>query len=337
MQFNTTSSPHLKPSASVAKVMGTVILAMLPGLGVALWQFGWPLLFNLLLAVFTALFCEAIVLQTRGRDAKRFLSDGSAVLTALLLAVAIPAGSPWWLVVIGVFFAIVVAKQLFGGLGYNPFNPAMIGYVVLLICFPVEMTRWLSPTALGGCSLNFAEAWQLFAHGAAACIDGLSAATPLDEWRTAVSQEASTDKLASLGYVAGAGWEWLALAWLAGGAFMLLKGTIKWQIPAAMLCAILLWSGLFWLIDAQRFADPLFHLLGGATMLGAFFIATDPVSASTTPRGRLIYGFGIGSLVFIIRAWGGYPDAVAFAVLIMNMTAPLLDYYTQPRVFGHKG
>lgn len=338
MQFKTTSSPHLAPENSVSKVMFTVIAAMVPGLAVSLWLFGWGLAINIVLAVFTALLAESVILQARQKDSKRFLADGSAILTALLLAVAIPVGSPWWIPVIGVLFAIVMAKQLFGGLGYNPFNPAMVGYVVLLICFPVEMTQWQSPAAVQECSISFAAAWNLSFSGVSPCPDGLTSATVLDSLRTLLSRgnDLSNTGIEGLGFSAGAGWEWIALAWLCGGVFMLWRGVIKWHIPVSMLLSLSVLAILFWLIDPQQFPRPDFHLFAGATMLGAFFIATDPVSASTTAKGRLLYGAGIGVLIFIIRSWGGYPDAVAFAVLLMNTTAPMLDYYTQPRVFGHE-
>lgn len=311
MEFKTTSSPHLKPKTSVSKVMLQVLVALIPGIAVYILYFGVDILSNIAIAVVTAVVCEAAMLLIRGVAVKRHLLDLSAVLTAVLLALAVPATAPAWLLVVGVGFAIIIGKQLYGGLGYNPFNPAMIGYVVLLISFPALMTQWPGT-------------------------DGLSAATPLDSVRTAISQELAISGLELPIAFGQSPWHWISIAYLIGGIYMLARGTIRWQIPASMLGALLLISTVFWMIDSDRFAGPIFHLFSGATMLGAFFIATDPVSASTTVRGRLIYGVGIGLFIYIIRTWGGYPDAVAFSVLLMNAAAPTIDYYTKPRVFGHQ-
>lgn len=310
MEFKTTSSPHLKPKTSVSKVMLQVLLALIPGVITYVVFFGPAILINIAIATVTAVILEAAMLMIRGVAVKRHLMDLSAVLTAVLLALAIPSGAPPWLVVVGVFFAIVIAKQLYGGLGYNPFNPAMIGYVVLLISFPALMTQWPGT-------------------------DGVSAATPLDAVRTAVSQELAISGLELPIGFGESPWHWISLSYILGGIYMLTRGTIRWQIPASMLGTLVIMSTLFWMIDGDRYASPVFHLFSGATMLGAFFIATDPVSASTTVRGRIIYGMGIGAFAYIIRSWGGYPDAVAFSVLLMNAAAPTIDYYTKPRVFGH--
>jgi electron transport complex protein RnfD len=288
-----------------------VLVALVPGIATYVAFFGPAILVNIVIATVTAVIFEAAMLLLRGVAVKRHLLDLSAVLTAVLLALAIPTGAPVWLIVVGVGFAIIIAKQLYGGLGYNPFNPAMIGYVVLLISFPALMTQWPGT-------------------------DGLTAATPLDSVRTAVSQELA---ISGLNLPIGFGqspWHWISVAYAIGGIYMLVRGTIRWQIPASMLCTLLVMSTLFWMIDGDRYVNPVFHLFSGATMLGAFFIATDPVSASTTERGRIIYGVGIGLFIYIIRSWGGYPDAVAFSVLLMNAAAPTIDYYTKPRVFGYR-
>lgn len=334
--FETASSPHLKPSTSVSKVMGLVLLALLPGIAVYSALFGWGVLSNLLIACAAALVFEVVMLQLRSKPITPFLKDLSAVVTAVLLAVSLPPGSPWWLIVVGVFFAIVIAKQLYGGLGYNPFNPAMIGYVVVLLCFPIEMTQWQAPLATAGadCANLAATLGQVF--GGASCeLDSWTSATVLDSARTAVSQGQSVVGRHT-GMVASAGYEWVALAWLAGGLFLWWRGIISWHIPLALLTTLAVVSSLGWWIAAERLLTPATHLIGGATLLGAFFIATDPVSACTTVKGRVIYGALIGLLIYVIRSWGGYPDAVAFAVLLGNLAAPMIDYYSKPKVFGYQ-
>ena len=334
------SSPHLHGPASVTRVMGRVILALLPGLVVYTWVFGPAVLIQVGLAVVVAVTAEAVLLRVRGRPLKPFLSDLSAVLTALLLALAIPPLVPWWLTVVGVLFAIIIAKHLYGGLGYNPFNPAMVGFVVLLISFPVEMTRWPAALGLAGTAPDLADATRWIFTGTLPSgqdIDALSGATPLDSVKTALAQgsdysAASAGQL--FGLVGGAGWEWIQAGFLMGGLFLLATRTIAWQIPAGLLAGLLLPALLAWMIAPGSQPPPWFHLVNGATVLGAFFIATDPVTASTTPRGRLLFGAGIGLLTWVIRTFGGYPDAIAFAVLLMNMAAPLLDQVTRPRAYG---
>jgi Na+-translocating ferredoxin:NAD+ oxidoreductase subunit D len=244
-------------------------------------------------------------------------------------------------VVIGIFFAIVVAKHLYGGLGYNPFNPAMVGYVVLLISFPLEMTQWATPVgalAEGQTLPGLGEALNKVFRGAG--IDGYSSATPLDTLRQSGSQTLvdlyeSAPVLAS-GRWAGNGWEWANLMFLAGGLYLLYKRVFTWHAPVAMLASLGLLAIIFYDSGSSNSAgSPLLHWLSGATMLGAFFIVTDPVTSAVSNKGRLIYGAGIGILVFVIRTWGNYPDAVAFAVLLMNFAAPFIDYYTVPRTYGH--
>ena len=334
------SSPHLHGPASVTRVMGTVILALLPGLAAYAWAFGPAVLIQVGLAVVVAVTAEAVLLRVRGRPLKPFLSDLSAVLTALLLALTIPPLVPWWLTVVGVLFAIIIAKHLYGGLGYNPFNPAMVGFVVLLISFPVEMTRWPAPLGLEGVAPGLADAARWIFTGvlpAEQTIDALSGATPLDSVKTALAQGSGYSAASAgplFGLVGGAGWEWVQAGFLAGGLYLLATRTIAWQIPAGLLAGLLLPAVIAWLLDPGSQPPPWFHLVNGATVLGAFFIATDPVTASTTPRGRLLFGAGIGLLTWVIRTLGGYPDAIAFAVLLMNMAAPLLDQVTRPRAFG---
>jgi electron transport complex protein RnfD len=252
------------------------------------------------------------------------------------------------LTLLGMLFAIVIVKQLYGGIGYNPFNPAMAGYVFLLISYPVAMTSWLPPDvpellqARDLATLSFMDSARLIFTGTlppSLTWDAITAATPLDEMRTLIDQGAVIDEIRQSplwGDFGGRGWEWVGNWFLLGGLFLIWRRVITWHIPASFFAGLLIMAALFWFLDPQTHPNPAFHLFSGAAILGAFFIATDPVSACTTRRGQLIYGAAIGALVFVIRTWGGYPDAVAFAVLLLNIAAPMIDYYTQPRVFGQR-
>lgn len=323
-------------------------LCALPGLAAQTYFFGWGTLIQLIFAIAVAVSLEALVMVFRKRSPMRALRDNSAIVTAWLLAVAIPPWSPWWIMVIGLIFAIVIAKHLYGGLGQNLFNPAMVAYVVLLISFPVQMTSWSAPTSLIPDHVNFADTLSLIFTGydydglslqqVRTGVDGVTMATPLDAFKTGIHTGATPSEVLSqpiFDGLAGIGWQWVNLAYLLGGLVMIKKRIIQWYIPVGFLASLTLFSVVFSLLTPGETASPIFHLLSGATMLGAFFIATDPVSASTTVKGRLIFGALIGALVFIIRSWGGFPDGVAFAVLLANMCVPLIDYYTKPRTYGH--
>lgn len=328
--------------------MRLVIYCALPGFLLQMLFFGWGVLIHFALAAITAIVCEVVILELRKKDFEHALGDFSAVLTALLLAVSIPPLAPWWITVLGTFFAIVIVKQLYGGLGFNLFNPAMAAYVALLISFPVQMTAWLPPQSLAENSHNLFDALSVIFTGFSidgysinqlrAGLDGFTMATPLDTLKTDLTlgntyQEVLTKPI--FDGETGIGWFWINLAYLAGGLILLKTKVINWHIPVSMLAAIFVLSAIFSIYEPDYFASPWFHLFSGGTMLGAFFIATDPVSASTTNKGRLIFGAAIGVWVYVIRNWGGYPDAIAFAVLFMNMTVPLIDYYTRPRTYGH--
>jgi len=356
MSLSTPTSPHTHNPESVTRVMLRVIYAMIPGIIAYVWFFGWGVVINICLAVTVALISETMILWLRKYPVRIHLTDCSAVVTAVLLAMAIPPLAPWWVTLIGVAFAIIVAKHLYGGLGYNPFNPAMIGYVMLLISFPKEMTIWLPPISTSEVHLGFTDTLTyIFTHQLPAGItfDALTEATPLDSLKTHIDLGNTVAEIREqfgfnsqvteilsvspiFGRLGGLGWEWIGGAFLFGGLWLMYKKVINWHIPGAMIASLTVMALLFTLINPDLYAGPLFHLFSGATMLGAFFIATDPVTASTTPQGRLVYGAGIGILTYVIRTWGGYPDAVAFAVLLMNMTVPVIDYYFKPRVFGHK-
>jgi electron transport complex protein RnfD len=332
-------APFVLGRSSVTQVMAWVLAALLPGIGVHVWLFGPGILVTLSLATATALAAEAAMLKARGYPAKPFLADLSAVVTAWLLALSLPSLAPWWLIVTGTLFAIVVAKHLYGGLGQNIFNPAMVGYAVLIISFPLQMTQTTGPLSLTENPLTLAQSAAIIfgAEGARATLDAVTMATPLDALRTGLLQQLTVDEIMAqpiFGRFGGTGFEWLALAFLAGGALLWALRIISWHVPLAFLAGIWLTAGFLHFFDAGRFGAPWFHLMAPSVMLGAFFIATDPVSGSTTPRGKLIFGFGAGFLTIVIRTWGGFPDGVAFSILLMNLAVPLIDQYTQPRIYG---
>lgn len=335
------SSPHILLSNSITRVMLLVVLALIPGYIAYIYFFGWGVIINSAICLFTALISEASILRLRHRPLWPYLTDGSAVVTALLLALALPPILPWWLAMLATLFAIVLAKHLYGGLGYNPFNPAMVGYAILLISFPKYMTAWL-PARGEHLSLGFLDNLRYNFLGmlpGGSSYDAITQATPLDKLHIQLGLGKTVNETISSFHqfsgLYGVGWDWVSLMFLLGGLFLIYKRVISWQIPIAMLASLAVISSIAWLLNADHYPNPLFELIGGASMLGAFFIATDPVTASTTPRGRLIYGAGIGIFTYIIRTWGGYPDGVAFGVLLMNLAAPTIDQYTQPRVFGH--
>jgi Na+-translocating ferredoxin:NAD+ oxidoreductase subunit D len=334
--------PYISASPSISIIMLKVLLALVPGIVAYVLVFGSGVLVSLALASATALASEAVMLRLRSRPVVPFLMDGSALVTAWLLALALPPLAPWWLVVVGTLFAIVIAKQLYGGLGYNPFNPAMIGYAVLLISFPAIMTQWPAPLALAHASLGLVDQLhyilsRVLPDGVG--IDAVSSATPLDYLKTQLKLQhgiAEIRQAPVFGVLGGRGGEIVAGAYLLGGLYLLQQRIISWHVPTAFLLALAGMAGIFHLVDPAHYASASFHLFSGASMLCAFFIATDPISGPTTPRGRLVFAAGIGILTWLIRAYGGYPDGVAFAVLLMNICVPLIDANTQPRVFGHQ-
>lgn len=340
MKLLNISSPHATRPGNTGDVMKQVILAMIPGIAAVTYFFGPGHLIQIALAVVLAVGAEAAVLYARKKPIGFYLNDYSAVVTAILLALALPPLTPWWVTTTAVLFAIVVAKHLYGGLGQNPFNPAMIGFALVLISFPVPMTTsWTAPADVAN-TTSFAEAMQFIFIGRES-IDAFTMATPLDMYKHQVAVE-TADEILQHPIFGGAdsshiaiGWEWINLAFLAGGLYLMWRRIFTWHIPVSYLASLTLCALLFGWDDDSAVPASL-HLLAGATMLGAFFIATDPVTASTTPLGKLIYGAGIGLFIYVIRAWGSYPDAIAFAVLLMNFAAPFIDQYTQPRTYGHK-
>lgn len=344
MLFKKADAPYLKDYSNVQSMMLKVIYALVPGSIAMFWFFGWGVLFNLIIAISVCLGSEAMMLKFRRRPVEPALKDGSALVTACLLALALPPLAPWWLIAIASLFAIVVAKHLYGGLGFNPFNPAMVGYVVVMISFPREMTLWTPPMGVAGGWPSFIDTLAIvFGSGAPSGqdIDAITMATPIDALKTHINMEHDIEYVRAhrvygelFGPVTGVGWEWINGLYLAGGLWLIKQGVIDKRIPIAFIVSMVLISNFFAVYDYSSYSSALFHTLSGGTMLAAFFIATDPVTASTTPRGRIIYGAGIAAIAYIIRNWGGYPDGIAFGVLLMNMAAPLLDQYTQPRTYG---
>lgn len=331
---------------STSQVMATACFALIPGAFAQIYFQGWGVLINLVICASTAITAEAIILKVRKKPVRETLCDFSALLTGLLIALALPPLLPWWMSIIGCSFAIIIAKQLYGGLGFNPFNPAMVGYVLLLISFPIEMTAWLPAKSIALEVASLTESIQLIFTGYTTSgmdvnsyrliADGFTMATPLDESKTALATGLmSSEIMAQADFQSNlTGWFWINCAFLIGGLSLMLLRIIHWHIPVSLLVSIWLTSTLLSLYDSDLFLPSTTLLFSGATMLGAFFIATDPVSASTTFKGRLIYGASIGLLIVIIRTFGGYPDGVAFAVLLLNIAAPTIDHYTKPRVYG---
>jgi len=336
------AGPYAHERTSVSRIMVLVVLALLPATLFSLWQFGWPAIFLFLITVGTCLIAEAACLRAAEKPLRPSLLDGSALLTGWLLAMSLPPWAPWWIGVLGGLIAIVVAKQVFGGIGQNLFNPAMVARVALLISFPAELTRYVAPA-------------PLFSPQAPGFVDGLgitfglngpdmvTGATLLGQVRTELGQGHTLPDILpgiyqpwsdAVGTLAGSMGETSALLLLLGGLFLLSQRVITWHIPVATIATLALAATLMNLYDPAHYPDALYHLVGGATLLAAFFIATDPVTSPISPRGQLIFGAGLGVLIYSIRTWAAYPEGVAFAILLMNTCTPLIDHYVRPRVYG---
>lgn len=344
MRFDTSPAPHVIAGYTVPRVMFQVLLALAPVAIVHVLLLGPGLLLQLAVACVTALLAEAAALRWRGRDAGPALRDGSVLVTACLLALSLTPLLPWWLTALGTALAVLLGKHVFGGLGQNPFNPAMVGYAILLVSFPLEMTQWPVPLDTPGAS-SWSELAQLtvasvFGGGLDPRWDGYTGATALDAVRTGLDLRYTLPELLAretiMGPLGVRGYAWLNLAALAGGVYLLARRLIRWHIPVAVLAGLLLPAFVAHALDPGAHLSAATQAFAGATMLAAFFIATDPVSAATSDRGRLWYGAGIGLLAWIIRTWGGYPDGFAFAVLLMNLAVPFIDRYTIPRIHGRE-
>ena len=316
------SSPHIHNGESIPVIMYNVVIALMPAALVGIYVFGFPALKMIITCIVFSILSEYFFQKITKRKITAF--DGSAVVTGLLLAMNLPAAAPWWVGALGSVIAIVVGKQVFGGLGQNPFNPALVARVFLLISFPVQMTKWMKPV-LGK-----------FLHP-----DIVTSATPLGLAKEDILLHghivnASKISLFDLfiGNVGGCIGEVSALALIAGGLYLIYRGYVRWHIPISFILTVFIFTGIFWLINPHRYMNPLFHVLSGGLMLGAFFMATDMVTSPITEKGMVIFGIGCGLLTSIIRLWGGYPEGVSFAILLMNAAVPLIDRYVKPKKFG---
>ncbi|MES9968399.1 MAG: RnfABCDGE type electron transport complex subunit D [Candidatus Thiodiazotropha sp.] len=337
------AGPYTHARTSISRTMGLVMLALLPATLYSLYLFGWPAIFLFVTTLIACLLFEAGSLRIAGKQARPFLLDGSALLTGWLLAMTLPPWAPWWIGVVGAFLAIVIGKQVFGGIGQNLFNPAMVARVALLISFPLEMTLFNAPVPLFSAQApGFLDSLAI-TFGSSDQLDAISSATTLGHLKTelgrAVPLETASSGIDSvwqliLGQTSGSLGETSALLLLLGGLFLIYKRIITWHIPLAMLGTLTLLASLFHLLDPESYVGPLTHLLSGAAIMGAFFIATDLVTSPVSIRGQLLFGAGVGLLVYAIRTWAGYPEGVAFAVMLMNACTPLIDHYLKPRIYG---
>ena len=334
-------APHLPPISTVGGVMRQVLYALVPGIVAHVVYFGVGILFQILLAVGFALLLEAAMLKLRDRPLKPFLSDYSAVVTAVLFAPCMPPLAPWWIALTGMVFAIVIAKHLYGGLGSNLFNPTMVGFAAVIIAFPIELSQWLAPRSLTPGLPGIGEtAAAIFTGQLPPSVSwaAISQATPLDALKTGVAENRLVTEIRDapiFGDFGGLGWEWIANFYALGGMYLVWRRVISWHVPIAVIGTTILVSTPLWLLGPDIHPSPLQHVFSGALVLAAFFIATDPVSGCSTMRGRLVFGAGVAILTLAIRRYGGYPDGVAFAVLLMNMAAPMIDRLTRPRTYGH--
>lgn len=309
-------SPHVHGGDSVQKNMYGVCIALVPALLASLWFFGLGAAIVLCTSVLACVLFEWAIAKFLLNEKRCTVCDGSAVLTGLLLGFNLPSNLPIWIIIIGALVAIGVGKMTFGGLGCNPFNPALVGRVFLLISFPVQMTSWPVPGQM------------------TAITDATTGATPLALIATGKLNELPATSDLLFGNVGGSLGEVSALALLLGLAFMLYRRIITWHIPVSIIGTVAVLTGILYLINPETYVNPLYHLLGGGLMLGACYMATDYVTSPMTGKGQIIYGVCIGLLTVIIRLWGAYPEGMSFAILIMNAFTPLINTYCKPKRFG---
>ncbi len=344
MQFERRDAPHYRSTSAVDSIMRQVLYALVPATVVHAWFFGPGILYNIAVAVLACTGAEALVMWARGRPPGEALSDYSAVVAGVLLAFALPSLTPWWVTASGSVFAIVVAKHLYGGIGFNVFNPAMAGYVAILVAFPKDMALWVAPR-MGDLDYDHLSVLETLGYTltgqlpAGIDFDAVSRATPLDLMKTGLQNMQTVPEIRALplmGDFGGRGWEWVGNFIALGGGWLMFRKIVRWHIPVGVIAGLTVPAAVMAMFAPGSHPGPGFHLFSGATLLGAFFIATDPVSAATSTRGRLVYGLGIGLITYAVRRWGAYADGVAFGVLFMNMLVPLIDRYTKPHIVGHE-
>ena len=335
--FTVSSSPHVAEGMTSARLMYEVMIGMLPAMGMAVYLFGWAAAKLVLTCMVVGVATEWVFNAVRKRP--QTVADGSVMVTGMILGLSLPPSLPFWAAGLGMIVAVAIAKMLFGGLGANIFNPAMVGRAFLMACFGMLMTTWTAPARVIGDD----GLWQ-------ATTEATTQATPLAQVKQVIKDAHNPDKAEAekaqtatmngqwqsmfMGNVSGSVGETSALLWLAGGVFLLIRRTITYHIPLAVLGSALAIATAAWLIDGDVYANPLVHLSGGGLMMCAFFIATDPVSCPLSRIGRVIFGIGVGGLIMLIRLKGGYPEGVMYAVLLMNAMTPLLDRWTRPTPLG---
>lgn len=306
--------PHFTTAQDVKAIMYAVIYALLPAAFGAVYFFGWQALSLMVTCVVAAVLTEYIIQKLRKKPVTAL--DGSAIITGILLAFTLPPAFPFYLAIIGSVVAVGIGKQVFGGLGFNIFNPALVGRAFLQAAFPVEMAKWSQPLA-----------WL------SGKVEAVAGATPLG---LAKFESKITPYLKLfLGNTSGSLGETSALLLLIGAVYLLYKDIIDWRLPMSMIGSVALFTTFLWLINPQRYPDPLFSMLAGGLILGAFYMATDYVTTPVTPSGRWLFGLAAGVLVVIIRVWGGLPEGVMYAILLMNAFTPLINRFTRPKPFGY--
>ena len=332
------SSPHLKQSVTVAQIMRNVIYALIPVCAWSVYAFGTSVLLLMLTTVLTCMLAESLFCRLSGRASS--VADGSIVITGLLLALTLPPGFPLWMAAVAAFVAVGLGKALFGGLGYNVMNPALVGRAFVQAAFPVAITTW-SPPFLPGrftelipstLTIPFTIPVPINAWLEQKTIDAFSGATPLALQKFEQVTTPWTDLLT--GTVSGSAGETSAIIILLGGIYLAARKMMDWRLPVGVMLGAVIVSLPFWLLDAARYPDPIFVLLSGGLMLGAWFMASDMVASPVTPLGALIYGLSIGVLTVVIRYFGGLPEGVMYAILLANAASPLIASWTQPRVYG---
>jgi electron transport complex protein RnfD len=325
------TSPHLLSGYSVDAIMFNVVLALAPTTAFAIYAFGFSALLTLATALLAC--CGTEALLCRLREQPSTLGDWSGVVTGLLYGLTLPPSLPLWMVAVGGVAAVGLGKAIFGGLGQNPFNPALVGRAFLQAAFPAAMTTWAPAFAADRFSAVPSSIWT--APFTRPVYDAVSAATPLARWKWGGEPTDVTD--AALGFVGGSVGETCGALILLGGAYLVARNMMSWRIPAAILATVVVLTGALHALDPATSPDPLFMLFSGGLMLGAVFMATDMVGSPLTSLGRVVYGVAIGAITVAIRLWGGLPEGVMYAILLGNALTPHIDAWIQPRVYGARG